>query len=135
MKRKRILVVDQNQDLCQSIREFLKDDFEVFVVNDGSQIVSQIEREKIDLLLTDLEIPNIYFYSIISTIKEHYPTIPIICMYIYCDQTQEMENTIRRMVDAIFLKPFDLNELKKRIKLLFKSKSLYSKTSLEKGPR
>jgi hypothetical protein len=39
-------------------------------------------------------------------------------MYVYFDCSQKMEESIRNMADAVFIKPFDLQKLKKRIDLL-----------------
>ncbi|MEJ2636902.1 MAG: response regulator [Calditrichia bacterium] len=115
MKRRRILVADGDKDVGCSITECLKEDYDVFWVSDGKAILPTISNKKIELLLTDIDIPNIYIYSLLNQIKETSPDLPIIIMYVYCDCTQEMEDTIRKMSDAIFLKPFDMQELKKRI--------------------
>ena len=130
MEKKRILVADRDVDVGNSIREFLKDDYEVFFVDDGQKIIPYIKKYQIDLILTDIEISNIYFFNLITEIKQHYPNIPVLIMYVYCDYTQEIEETIRRVADAIFLKPFDLQELRKRIDtLLLKSMTIRSESS------
>jgi DNA-binding response OmpR family regulator len=114
----RILVADNDPEVGKSICEFLRDEYAVYMIDDGNQIPCCIEEHKIDILLTDINISNVYFYSLISTIKEKFPQLVIIIMYVYCDYTQEMEKTIRKLADAIFFKPFNLNELKRRIQLL-----------------
>ncbi len=130
MEKKRILVADRDVDVGNSIREFLKDDYEVFFVDDGQKIIPYIKKYQIDLILTDIEISNIYFFNLITEIKQLYPNIPVLIMYVYCDYTQEIEETIRRVADAIFLKPFDLQELRKRIDtLLLKSMTIRSESS------
>jgi len=118
MKKKRILVADSDKDICRSLYEFFKDDYEVFLVYDGKDVLQLISENNIELLLTDLNIPNVYIYNLLNKIKEKFPELPIIIMYVYCDSTQEMEDTIRKIASAFFRKPFDLNELKKRIELL-----------------
>ncbi len=118
----RILVVDNDPDVGLSIQEYLRDEFDVYFVQDGKQIIPTIQKNQIDLILTDIHIPNVYIYNLLSQIRNSFPDIPIILMYVYFDYTQEMEATLRRMADALFLKPFDLDELRKRIQLLLKEK-------------
>jgi DNA-binding NtrC family response regulator len=115
MPKKRILVADGDPDVSRSICEFLQDDYEVYSINDGNQVISTIENKNINLLLTDIEISNDYLNNHIIRIKEKFPHIPIFMMYVYCDYSREIQNTIRSLADAIFFKPFDLNDLKERI--------------------
>ncbi len=114
MEKRRILLVDRDPDVGNSLQEFLKDDYEVFYLNDGSDILPSILKYDIDLVLTDIDLPNTYFYTVLNQLKTSFPQIPVFVMYVYCDCTQEMEEIIRKLADAIFLKPFDLQELKKR---------------------
>ncbi len=123
MEKRRILVADGDREVGLSIQEYLKGDYVVFYVNDGKDILPIIMEKKIELLITDIEIPNVYVYHLIHQIKDSDPDFPVILMYVYCDYTQEMEATIRRIADAIFLKPFDMRELKKRIDLLLAGKT------------
>lgn len=122
MKKRRILVADGDREVGLSIQEYLKRDYTVYYVDNGKDILSTIEENNIELLITDIEIPNVYIYNLINQIKDKNPDFPLILMYVYCDYTQEMEATIRRLADAIFLKPFDMGELKKRIDFLLSKK-------------
>ncbi|MFZ0389977.1 MAG: response regulator [Calditrichia bacterium] len=118
-----ILVVDRDREVGNSISEFLRDDFDIHIVNNGRDVLDTIRKHEIKLLLTDIDLPDVYFYQLLNRIKEEFPALPVILMYVYCDCTQEMEDTLRQLADAIFLKPFDLQELKKRIEYLLHSRS------------
>ena len=120
--REKILVVDKDPDVGLSIQEYLKDDYDVYFVQDGKQIIPTIQKNNIDLILTDIDIPHVYIYNLLSQIRNSFPDIPIILMYVYFDYTQEMEATLRRLADALFLKPFDMDQLKKRIEMLLEAK-------------
>jgi DNA-binding NtrC family response regulator len=123
MLRKNILVFDRDRDICKCIQEFLKDEYNVFPVQNGDDILSALERDNIHLVLTDIDLPNTHVYNFINQLHEAAPQIPIIMMYVYCDCTQEVEDVIRKMASAIFLKPFDLRELKKKIDLLLSKRT------------
>ncbi|GAB4335061.1 MAG: hypothetical protein Kow0037_14360 [Calditrichia bacterium] len=122
MKRKRILIADRDKDVARSIGETLKDEYSVLYVRDGRLIERVVRESQVDLLLTDINLPHISFYSTLQKIKTEFPGLPVIIMYVYCDCPAEMENNIRRMADATYLKPFDVVDLKKRIdELLYPS--------------
>lgn len=115
MKKKRILIADRDKDVARSIGETLRDEYSVLYVRDGRLIERVIRDSQVDLLLTDINLPNISFYSTLQKIKSEFPGVPVIIMYVYCDCPPEMEKNIRRLADATYLKPFDVMELKKRI--------------------
>jgi DNA-binding NtrC family response regulator len=123
MDKKKILILDKDKDICRGLEEYLKDEYDIFQCSGTDNILATIHENNIDLIITDIDLPNGYIYKFLDDLKSSAARIPVILMYVYFDCTQRMEDIIRNMVDAIFLKPFDLQELKKRIDLL-----LYPKT-------
>src|SRR5204863_7209556 len=49
-----ILIVDDEKHTRDGLRRFLEDDYDVYVAEDISGALSVLEREMVDLLLTDL---------------------------------------------------------------------------------
>jgi DNA-binding response OmpR family regulator len=118
MAKKKILVLDKDKDICQGIKEYLKDDYEVFACTSVDNILNTIRENNIDLIISDLDLPNGYIYKFFDDLKLLAAKVPVILMYVYFDCSQKMEESIRNMADAVFIKPFDLQKLKKRIDLL-----------------
>jgi CheY-like chemotaxis protein len=57
--KKLILVVDDEQDVREFLRDLLEDqEYSVRVAEDGIQGLEMIEREKPDLILLDLQMPR-----------------------------------------------------------------------------
>ena len=118
MAKKKILVLDKDKDVCQGIKEYLKEDYEVFDCTSVDNILNTIQENNIDLIISDVDLPNGYIYRFLNDLKSSAAEIPVILMYVCFDCSQKIEESIRNMADAVFLKPFDLQKLKKRIDLL-----------------
>jgi DNA-binding NtrC family response regulator len=118
MTKKKILVLDQDKDVCQSIKEYLKEDYDVFARTGVNNILDTIRENNIDLIISDVDLPDGYIYRVLDDLKSSTAKVPVILMYVFFDCSQKMEENIRNMAEAVFLKPFDLQKLKKRIDLL-----------------
>ncbi len=115
MGKKRILVADGDREVAGSICEYLKPDYRVVYVDDGREILPLIQNKQVDLLLVDLDVPHVFVYHVLSEIRQNHPRVKIAVMYVYCDYTQEMEQNIRKLSDVVFLKPFNMEEVKRRL--------------------
>lgn len=115
MFKKKILVIDKDFDICKGIREFLTDDYEIYLECGKGDVMEKVIGHKIDLIITDIELPNGDIYKFMSRVKSMSTKIPIVLMYVCFDYSGGMEDYVRTLADAIFFKPFDLQKLKKKI--------------------
>lgn len=78
---KTILLVDDNSDFRESVRDILEEEgYEVIDVEDGRYALPVIEKEQIDLLLTDILMPDIEGIELAMRTKELKPDLKIIGM-------------------------------------------------------
>lgn len=55
----KLLVVDDEQDVCFFVRNFFKDrNFIVYTANNGDEAISVTKKEKPDLILLDIKMPG-----------------------------------------------------------------------------
>ena len=81
MSQVRILVVDDDPDIRGVIREFLAPDgYELRMASTAREAFRILEREAIDLVLTDLVIPDDEGISMIRIIRNLFPTVKTIAM-------------------------------------------------------
>ena len=74
-----ILTIDDEENIRDSFRMFLEDyDYQVFEARNGQEGLEIFFREKPDLVLCDLRMPEIDGLEVIKTIKEESPDTPII---------------------------------------------------------
>jgi len=109
----------------------------VLVAKDGQDAFTQYKNEKnIDLILTDLNMPNLTGIELIQNIREQKDDIPIIILSAH-SEIHYFLNTIKLGIDGYILKPIDiqaftvvLNNVVNKINL--KKENEEYKTNLEK---
>lgn len=111
---KSILFVSPDLSLCASLLMFFYDKYTVTTTTNFENIQKFIEANYFDLLVIDAE-PNAKIGSICREVRESSPTIPIILTYVYTKSFREQDTKIRKITDAVFYKPVDLEEVSQAI--------------------
>ena len=107
--RKRILLVDDEQPVRESIRLLLsRDEHTVVEANNGAEAFSLFTRAQFDLVVTDFEIPFMKGSELAARIKQLAPRQPIL-MITGHGKRPSPDNP----VDAVLDKPFNLAQLRK----------------------
>jgi diguanylate cyclase (GGDEF)-like protein len=115
--RKKIIAVDDNLENLVSIKDSLKDIYEVYPSPSAIKLFELLEHITPDLILLDVEMPNMNGYEAAKKLKddERYKEIPIIFLTIRDDIKSEMDGFRLGAVDYIH-KPFVTPLLLQRIK-------------------
>ena len=116
--KSKILVVDDNKSLVLMLKEYFESNSSIEVSEvafDGEEGLEKIQKGNYDLVLLDLIMPKKDGIYVLEKIKEKKLNTKVIVLTSYNE-----EETTRRIsrfgVKYMVLKPFDLNELEKRIK-------------------
>jgi len=111
MQEKKLLIVDDSADTLRVFKEICEislENLQVIARQSAQDALELLEHEKVDLILTDIEMPEMSGVELIKHVQEKYPTLPIIVITAY----QEYDNVLEEVdVDAVFYKPiidFDL---------------------------
>ena len=80
--RKKVLVVDDNQNFSQLLQCALEDDFEVFTAADGAEGVKKATEILPDIILMDVMMPNVAGIEMarMLTAEEETKNIPVIVL-------------------------------------------------------
>ncbi len=119
-----ILIVDDNKQILEKMHGFLsrfRDEFRVITANDGGKAINLMKETNVDLLITDLVMPQTDGLTLLAYINERYPRVLCIAMTGYAT-----ENIIRMLPDNLLClvrKPFKLYELLHIIRKGIKTKS------------
>lgn len=82
----RILVIDDDTDICLLLRRFLtKNNYEVAIAHDGNAGLAQLQEFRPDLVMTDFRLGDMDGGTILSKIKEKFPFIPVLIITGYSD--------------------------------------------------
>lgn len=107
--KKVILVADDSPTIRKFVSISLKvKGFEIIQVSDGMEALEVLPSEQIDLIITDLNMPNVDGFELIKTIRsnEDYRELPIIILS-SLSGNEEIERGIQYGANAYLLKPFD----------------------------
>ncbi len=116
-----ILIVDDEEVICNILDELLSyDGHKIKIVNNGTDAIELIDRERFDLVLCDIAMPNISGYDVIRHLNEleKRPKIGIISGWGKKLKPMDEEGV---NVDFIAKKPFELLDLKKQINEVFRN--------------
>jgi DNA-binding response OmpR family regulator len=114
--KKKILMIDDEELLTKTFSKFLeKKDFEVFVAKKGQDAVDMAEEEVFDLIISDMRMPGLDGVQTAIKLREVYEKKnvempPEIFITGYSDESKEMQARALHPV-AYIMKPFNVNDL------------------------
>ena len=117
--KKRILVVDDNEDLRSTIMALLQaDGFDVSVAADGEAALASHRARPADVVVTDLFMPDKDGIETIIELKKLYPMVKIVAMSGWTStQGSDYLQVAREIGAAVTLqKPFDPAELSRVVR-------------------
>jgi len=114
--RSKIIIVDDNMANLTMGRNMLKTFYEVYPAPSAAKLFEILENILPDLILLDIEMPEINGYEVIRKLKAdaHLADIPVIFLTAKSDENSELEGLDLGAVDYIS-KPFSAPLLLKRI--------------------
>jgi len=113
MDKKKILIVDDEQDLLQTMNERLRaNGYEVATAADGVSAISVAQREKPDLILLDIGLPAGDGFSVIRRVKSLGPiALTPIIVITALEALTNKERALEAGAKAFFQKPIDIEAL------------------------
>ncbi|HQK80267.1 MAG TPA: sigma-54 dependent transcriptional regulator, partial [Syntrophales bacterium] len=120
----RILVVDDEINMQVVLRAMLKKEgYEVFTAPDGREALKVLADDDIDVVVTDLKMPNLDGMGLLERVAADYPAVPVIMITAH--------GTVATAVDALkkgafdyVTKPFEQDELKNVVLKAIKTRRL-----------
>ena len=114
----RILIVEDDIDLNDTLKEFLENFYEVDRVFDGEEALKKAYEENFDLIILDVKLPKMDGFEVAKEIRKFKKT-PIIFLT-SLDGEKDIEKGFLSGGDDYVRKPFSLKELKLRIDAILK---------------
>ena len=112
---KRILVLDDNQDILDVVHETLTyEDFEVQGTSRSDAVIAMAETFNPDLVILDYRVAGVNGGELCLQIESHplFKGVPVIIYSAYVSNNSEL---LAYGCDAIINKPFDLTELVEKV--------------------
>lgn len=134
MENKKILIVDDDENICELLRLYLqKDGFNTVVANNGEKAITLVQIEKPDLVLLDIMMPVLDGWQVCREIRKS-SDVPII-MLTAKSETFDKVLGLELGADDYVTKPFDSKEVVARIKAVLRRTNENEKNAKAKEVR
>lgn len=115
-KKKCILVVDDEEQICNVIKKvLLQEGYQVFTALSGEEALSQLKISFIDLMLVDLKMPSMNGLQLLKQARTIRKNLKSILLTAYGTSSAAREAMFLGVFDFL-AKPFDVQLLKKVVK-------------------
>ncbi|WP_270283286.1 response regulator transcription factor [Streptococcus infantarius] len=125
----KILLVEDDLSLSNSIFDFLDDFADVMQVFDGEEGLYEAESGVYDLILLDLMLPERDGFQVLKELREQGITTPVLIMTAK-ESLDDKGHGFELGADDYLTKPFYLEELKMRIQALLKRSGKFNDNTL-----
>ena len=114
---KKVLIVDDEETLTWSMAKSLskdRDKYQVLIANNGKEALDHLIKDRVDIVISDIRMPDINGLDLLVKIKREYPETRVIIMTAYGSSDVQKEANRRGTVYYIE-KPFEISDIRKII--------------------
>jgi PAS domain S-box-containing protein len=125
----RIVLADDNADMRAYVGELLRPHYNVELVADGQQALEAALRERPDLILSDVMMPNLDGFGLLATVRAHEDlrSVAVVLLSARAGEESIIEG-LDAGADDYLIKPFSSRELLSRVGCLLELQRLRSQT-------
>ena len=102
--RRRVLIVDDDRDVCLSLQLLLEDRFDVMTASNGVQALAAVAQQPVDVIVLDLMMPLMDGAAFKSELDRRGQAIPVVVMSARADAREQAAGI---NAAACFVKPVD----------------------------
>ena len=129
----RVLLVDDDKLILQSLKITLKKEPDITVIgaiSDGREALEICKADPPDIILMDIQMPNIDGIQSTRLIKEHFPDILIMMLTTFADQAH-IKDAMAVGASGYLLKTDPLSDLATRLRMLHSGTGIMSADALK----
>lgn len=115
-KTKKILIVDDEEGIRESLKLILSDHYDLILTSDGSQALDILKNDNsIGLVLLDIKMPQVNGLDVLKAIKEAYPDKKVVMVTGY-RSVETASEASKHGADGYIVKPFKSEEILETVK-------------------
>ncbi len=128
----RILVADDERSLRELLAIVLRrEGYDVMLAENGKMALAALSRGAVDLLISDIKMPDMSGVEVLRSAKQIDPALPAIMMTAFAS-TETAVEAMRLGACDYLVKPFDVDELKLKVREKLESRHLRQENLLLK---
>lgn len=111
LKNSTLLLVEDDEELCSSLKETLLIFFKTIIVaKDGKEALDLYNKQSVDVIITDYVMPRLDGNTLCKMLRETNRKIPLVIMSSYSDQ-EKLLKSIDLELSEYLIKPIEYNQL------------------------
>ncbi|MBN2374222.1 response regulator [bacterium] len=115
MKNKKILIVDDDPNICEILLDILiEEGYQVVTACNGMDALERIRHGSFNLVITDVKMPIMDGMALLREIERSHKDIEVILITSYGNQGQQVEATLLGAYEYLN-KPLNMDQLKEII--------------------
>lgn len=137
MPKKKILVIDDEKNLCILLKSNLEStcEYEVDTAYSGEEGLRKAKETEFDLVITDFKMPGLNGRQVLNALKNMRPYSPVVLCSVYHDDPSTVTALDIAKADGIITKPFEHKQLYSTIKRILTDSSRIDKAKIKKEAR
>ncbi|MBC2459162.1 HDOD domain-containing protein [Clostridium beijerinckii] len=118
---KKILFVDDEVQILKAFKRlFMDTDYEIDVAESGLEALNILENQEVDLIVSDMKMPNMTGYELLSIVKNRFPDIVRIILSGFAEERIILDSLQKNIAKVYILKPWENNIFIETIDNIFK---------------
>jgi signal transduction histidine kinase/ligand-binding sensor domain-containing protein/DNA-binding response OmpR family regulator len=120
----KVLIVEDNKELRTFIIESLLENYFVFQAENGIKALEIIEKENLDIVISDIMMPEMDGFELCNRIKDNpaYSHLPLILLSAKTDTLSKISG-LKKGADIYMEKPFSIEQLKAQINSIIENRN------------
>ncbi|MFC1745156.1 adenylate/guanylate cyclase domain-containing protein [Candidatus Riflebacteria bacterium] len=118
-EKPKLLYVDDEKENLSSFKFSFMDEFKIFLANSGEEGLNILQKEKIDLILSDQRMPEMTGEEFFEKVSPLYPHTKRMIMTGYSDIEAAIGAVNKGKIYYFFRKPWDENEVRMVLKMAY----------------
>jgi DNA-binding response OmpR family regulator len=115
-----LLIADDDLALCDLLKDYLRqENLSVFSVNRGDEVLQELARKNIDMLILDVMLPGLNGFDVLKQIRERRMTLPVLMLTARGDDVDRIVG-LESGADDYLPKPFNPRELLARVRSILR---------------
>ncbi len=104
----KILFVDDEVQILKAFRRlFMDTDYEIITAQSGEEALKILDKGEVDIIVSDMKMPNMTGYELLSKVKEKHPNIVRIILSGFSDERIVFDALQKNIAKLYILKPWE----------------------------
>lgn len=119
-KRKVVVIGEDDEPIATLLRDSINDEdgYQAVVVSDGALVIEIVRQVHADLLILDIMMPGLNGFEVFDRVRADTDIRDMPVLFVSAATNQYDSDFAKRGIQEIISKPFDLNDLLDRVRVL-----------------